>query len=44
MDWLKEENDKNPQVLDGSFIIVKLNPGRWKAKLVELELSRTKET
>ena len=35
VEWLKEENDKNPQVLDGSFLIAKLNPKRWQAKLKE---------
>ena len=33
--WIKEENDKNSQVLDGSFIIAKMNPERWQAQLKE---------
>ena len=35
VDWLKQENDKNPTVLDGSFIIAKINSARWQAKFKE---------
>jgi len=38
VEWLKQENDKNPRVLDGSFIIAKLNQERWQAKLKEWEI------
>ncbi|KKN73831.1 hypothetical protein LCGC14_0396330 [marine sediment metagenome] len=38
VDWLKEENDKNPQVLDGSYIIAKMNHKRWQVKLKEWEI------
>ena len=35
VDWLMQENDKNSRILDGSFIIAKLNKERWQAKLKE---------
>lgn len=41
VEWLKEENDKNSQVLDGSFIIAKMNAERWQAKLKEWNIEKT---
>ena len=35
VEWLREENDRHPQVIDGSFIIAKLDADRWFTKLVE---------
>ena len=35
VEWIKQENDKHLQVLDGSFIIAKLDADRWFAKLKE---------
>ena len=36
IEWIEQENDKNSQVIDGSFIIVKLNPDRWAARKKEV--------
>ena len=35
VDWLKDENDKHSQVIDGSFIIAKMDAERWQSKLKE---------
>ena len=44
VEWLREENDRHSQVLNGSFIIAKMDIDRWQAKLKEWGIDEKLDT